>query len=94
MIRIVKMTFKIEMIDQFIEVFKGVKSKIEALPGCSKVDLIQEISDPRIIMTQSIWESPEALEAYRHSELFIRTWAKTKILFDDKPQAWSLEKIR
>ena len=94
MIRIVKMTFKTEMIDQFIEVFEGAKPKIEALPGCSKVDLIQEINDPRIIKTQSIWESPEALEEYRHSELFKSTWAKTKILFDDKPQAWSLEKIR
>jgi hypothetical protein len=29
------------------------------------------------------------LEAYRSSELFEQTWAETKILFDDRPQAWS-----
>ena len=94
MIRIVKMTFKTEMINDFITVFENAKPKIEAFPGCSKVDLIQDINDLRIIMTHSIWDGPEALEAYRHSELFKSTWAKTKILFDDKPQAWSVEKIR
>jgi quinol monooxygenase YgiN len=93
MIRIVKMTFKTEKIDEFIAVFENAKPKIEAFPGCTKVDLIQDINDPRIIMTQSIWDGPEALEAYRKSELFNSTWAKTKVLFDDKPQAWSVEKI-
>jgi len=90
----VKMTFKTELINDFIAVFENAKPKIEAFPGCSKVDLIQDINDPRIIMTHSIWDGPEALEEYRHSELFKSTWAKTKILFDDKPQAWSVEKIR
>jgi len=33
------------------------------------------------------------LEAYRQSELFKNVWSKTKPLFNDKPQAWSVDKI-
>lgn len=94
MIRIVKMTFKLALIEDFIEIFEAAKPKIEAFPGCSSVDLIQDINDECIIMTYSKWNSPEDLENYRNSELFKSTWAKTKVLFDAKPEAWSVEKIR
>jgi autoinducer 2-degrading protein len=56
------------------------------------VTLLRDLNDERIMMTYSIWTGPERLEAYRQSELFQQTWAKTKVLFADKPQAWSLEK--
>ena len=32
------------------------------------------------------------LENYRNSALFKNVWAKTKVLFNDKPQAWSVNK--
>jgi heme-degrading monooxygenase HmoA len=41
------------------------------------------------LSTFSLWESEEALNNYRHSELFSVTWAKTKILFADRPVAFS-----
>jgi heme-degrading monooxygenase HmoA len=41
----------------------------------------------------SFWETEEALELYRSSELFRSTWAKTKLLFDEKPQANSYSSI-
>ena len=35
----------------------------------------------------------EDLENYRHSELFQNIWAETKVFFNDKPLAWSVDKV-
>lgn len=93
MIRIVKMSFRAEATNQFLGVFREAQPRIASFPGCSHVELIRDIYRPEIMMTYSIWESEAALENYRQSELFQTTWAKTKILFNDKPQAWSLEQV-
>ena len=50
-------------------------------------------SEPNIFFTYSFWKNEAALEAYRNSELFKNTWAKTKVLFNEKPQAWSVEML-
>lgn len=89
--RFVKMTFKSEYIEDFKIVFNTNKKFIEAMQGCSHVELLQDINNPNIFFTFSIWEDASYLEAYRQSELFKNVWAKTKILFGDKPEAWSLE---
>ena len=89
--RIVKMTFRPNQVDTFLhDVFEHSKAGIRAFPGCRSMELLRETSRPNVLFTLSIWESPEDLEAYRQSELFQSTWAKTKILFDDKPEAWSV----
>jgi heme-degrading monooxygenase HmoA len=93
MLRIVKMTFKPDAIEDFTQIFEASKPLIEDFPGCQGVDLMQDINDRHIIMTHSTWDGPEALEAYRTSDLFRNTWAKTKVLFADKPLAWSLRQI-
>ena len=51
--------------------------------------MLQSKNHETICFTYSIWDNEEALNNYRHSELFKNTWAKTKILFDGKPEAWS-----
>lgn len=91
--RLVKMTFKSENIEKFKAVFEDSKDLIRAFPGNHHVELLNDVRDPRIFFTFSLWESEEALDKYRHSELFETTWAKTKVLFDDRPQAWSTEKL-
>lgn len=88
--RIVKLTFKSEHIDKFQEIFEQSKEKIAAFEGCHYVELLQQIDDERVFFTYSLWSDPSDLDRYRHSELFKDTWSKTKILFDDRPQAWSL----
>lgn len=90
--RLVKMSFRPDGIDAFKEVFAESKDKIRAFPGNRHVELLQDTNNPGIFFTFSLWESAEALENYRHSELFERTWAQTKVLFNDKPEAWSTEK--
>lgn len=93
MIRIVKMHFQVDRIPDFIEVFNEAKPKIEAFEGCHKVSLVQALENEGTLMTISEWDGPEALDAYRSSELFQSTWAKTKIHFSDKPNAWSVKVI-
>jgi heme-degrading monooxygenase HmoA len=92
--RIVKMTFRPEETESFIQdIFDTTKSAIRSFPGCKSVELLRDISQPNVLFTFSIWESPDALEAYRNSELFQNTWAKTKVKFADKAQAWSMEAV-
>jgi quinol monooxygenase YgiN len=87
--RFVKMTFKPEEVKQFLVVFEQSKNAIADFPGCMGLKLIQDTASENILYTFSLWAAPSALEAYRNSELFKSTWAKTKVLFADKPLAWS-----
>jgi len=85
------MTFIPEKTNDFLEIFEASKNKISVCDGCKKVELLRDTEHPNIFFTHSIWENENALENYRNSELFKTTWAKTKILFSEKPQAWSLK---
>lgn len=92
--RIVTMTFREDEIDSFLEVFDASKNHIRNFPGCLGLTLLQTTNKPFQMSTFSIWENEEALDAYRHSDLFKGTWAKTKILFAEKPVAFSNYAIR
>ena len=89
--RFVKMTFKPDSIERFKDIFDASKDLIAAMEGCNHVELLQDINNPNIFFTFSMWDDVRYLEAYRQSELFEGVWAKTKILFDDKPEAWSVK---
>ena len=86
--RLVKMTFQPDKTDDFIAIFEESKMKIRAMPGCHHLELWRK---DNIFFTYSIWEDEHALNHYRFSELFKTTWAKTKALFAEKAEAWSLE---
>ncbi|HVA97736.1 MAG TPA: antibiotic biosynthesis monooxygenase family protein [Bacteroidia bacterium] len=92
--RIVKMTFIPEKVADFITVFNTTKNKIEQFEGCSQLELLKVKDSKNIFFTYSYWTSAEALENYRNSELFKTTWSKTKPLFAEKAQAWSLEMVK
>lgn len=92
-IRIVKMSFAEENIPAFLENFELIKEKIRNAPGNRLLELYQDKSNPNIFFTYSYWETEEDLENYRKSELFNTVWAFTKKLFNDKPEAWSVEKL-
>lgn len=91
--RIVKLTFKESEIDTFLNVFESKKNKIRAFNGCSHLELWRDVKMPNVFFTYSFWESEKDLNAYRHSDLFKKTWKITKALFSDKPEAWSVEMI-
>ncbi len=89
--RFVKMTFKPEHIQEFKIIFNSNKELIAAVEGCTHVELLQDVNNPCIFFTYSLWQHTDYIEQYRHSDLFKGVWAKTKVLFDDKPEAWSLQ---
>ena len=91
--RIVRMHFERENIPSFERIFETSREFIQGFPGCQQVELYRDLRDPDVFFTYSIWDSEEALEAYRESEFFRKVWAKTRELFADRPQAWSLEKF-
>ena len=90
-IRIVKMNFKPENISAFQEIFNESKHLIRAMPGCSHLELLNDINAPEIFFTYSFWDSESDLTNYRNSSLFSTVWSKTKILFSSKAEAWSVE---
>lgn len=92
-VRIVQMTFRHEEVTSFLSLFNERKSLIRNFEGCSHLDLLQDTHHPNVFFTYSIWLSEKHLNHYRFSELFKDTWAKTKVLFADKPNAWSLQKM-
>ena len=88
--RFVKMTFVPEKANEFLSIFNDAKDKIRDFKGCSHLELLQDKTNKNIFFTYSIWETEEHLNAYRRSELFEVTWEKTKKIFLDKPEAWTL----
>ncbi len=87
------MTFKPEETDVFLKVFNQSKELIRGFEGCSYLELLREKKEGNVFFTYSKWDSEESLNNYRHSELFATTWAQTKILFADKPQAWTVNEL-
>ena len=92
-VRIVKMSFHEDKIDDFLANFHEVKDKIRHFEGNNFLELYQDKHNKSVFFTYSIWESEENLENYRHSDLFKEVWGYTKTLFNDKPQAWSVDKL-
>lgn len=92
-IRIVRMHFKAENIDLFLEIFQANKEMIRHVKGCTHLELLRDISNPLTYTTVSHWEDPDALEKYRQSELFRKVWGRVKPLFSSPTQAFSLVKV-
>ena len=92
-IRIVKMSFEEIHIETFLENFHQNKSDIRNFEGCRLLELYRDKEQNNVFFTYSYWEAQEYIDKYRKSDLFNNVWAKTKILFNDKPQAWSVDKI-
>ncbi|MCB0638186.1 MAG: antibiotic biosynthesis monooxygenase [Lewinella sp.] len=91
--RVVKMTFQPEKIEAFMDVFAESSPHIRAYPGCLHLELWRAEGAGNVLFTFSHWSTAADLEHYRRSELFQSTWARTKVLFADRPEAWSVDQI-
>lgn len=89
-VRIVQMSFRENEVNNFLALFEERKALIRGFEGCTYLELWQDAHKPYIFFTYSHWQSEQHLDHYRFSELFKDTWARTKALFADKPQAWSV----
>ncbi len=88
------MSFQPEKVDEFKGIFSKNWKLIAGFEGCSHVELLQDQSHPNVFFTYSIWENEEFLNKYRDSELFNKVWSSTKVLFNDKPQAWTVNELK
>ncbi|MBM3171013.1 MAG: antibiotic biosynthesis monooxygenase [Bacteroidetes bacterium] len=90
LLRIVRMEFNPTLVPDFLNMFYETQPKIADMRGCLSVEIKQDIADSNVFYTLSHWRSEADLNAYRSSDLFIKTWSKTKAMFQGKPQAYSL----
>ena len=89
-VRIVQMTFQEDKVDEFNQLFEERKEQIRNFPGCMHLELWQDSKKDNVFLTYSNWNSEADLDHYRFSDFFKDTWGKTKSLFLEKPQAWSV----
>ena len=87
------MGFENSKIETFLQNFENNKSKIRNFEGCRLLELYRDKNNSSVFFTYSYWESETHLEAYRNSELFKKVWGETKVLFNQKPEAWSVNKL-
>lgn len=92
-VRIVKMKFETKNIALFKSIFEQSMQNIRAFSGCNFLELYQDKNDETIFFTYSFWDEESDLEAYRNSDFFRSVWEKTKPLFSEKTNAWSVTKI-
>ena len=87
------MSFHPEHIPAFLDNFEKMKEKIRNSDGNRLLELYQDQDNPNLFFTYSYWDTEEDLEKYRQSQLFAEVWAFTKKLFNDKPEAWSVNQL-
>jgi len=93
LVRIVKMGFDPDKIETFLQNFEKRKTKIRGFQGCMLLELYRDKNNTNQFFTYSYWTDEAALENYRNSSLFKELWAETKIYFNQKPEAWSVDKL-
>ena len=86
------MTFQEDRCNDFLAIFTTYRDAIRNQPGCTHLDLLRDVRNSNVFFTYSHWDSEEQLNAYRDSETFGVVWPKTKALFADRPEAWSVQK--
>jgi heme-degrading monooxygenase HmoA len=93
LVRIVKLGIDTKHIKAFLTNFESSKKSIRGFEGCQFLELYQEQDNKNVFFTYSYWNSETDLNNYRHSDLFQGIWAKTKPMFNAKPEAWSVNKL-
>ena len=93
LLRTVRMTFRPDRLDAFLDLFAEARPRIRAAPGCRHLELWRDARFPNVLTTYSEWDDADALDAYRHSDLFRATWARTTPLFAAAPVAHSQTRV-
>lgn len=92
-LRLVKMEFDPEKVDDFLTFFETIKDELRSQEGCREVKLLRDLNHPNIVFSHSIWEEGQYLERYLKSDFFRGVWSETKKHFNAKPMAWSVETL-
>lgn len=87
------MTFQTDKTEAFLNLFNRSRQQIIEMEGCLHLELWRDTQEPNVFVTHSHWMSEDALNNYRASEFFGNMWKETKMLFSEKPLAFSVEKV-
>lgn len=87
------MTFEEGKVESFLSIFEDSRDKIAASEGCTHLELLRDLHQENVFFTYSYWDSEKTLNNYRHSPLFKTVWEKTKPLFKERAEAWSVERF-
>lgn len=93
LIRIVRMHFTENGIEEFLAIFNKHQQSIRNFPGCTHLELLKDAENPFIYTTLSHWQDEASLNHYRQSDLFSSVWGTVKTLFAERTQAFSLIKF-
>lgn len=91
--RIVRLSIAPEHKAAFITLFYTTYDSIRHYKGCHHLELFEDTREAGVIITLSLWESEDALDHYRSSDLFNGTWSKVKPLFSAPPIAFSMKRL-
>ena len=91
-IRIVRMHFIPDAVDDFLDIYERTQAAIQNMAGCAFLELMRDTEDPNVFITISHWDSTAALDRYRKSELFKNVWHRVKQLFSQPAEAFSMER--
>ena len=92
--RLVKLSFAKENEEAVLTLFHLQNEHIRATAGCLHLEALRTETEKSVIyFTYSKWSSVNDLDAYRSSALFGEIWPKTKALFNDKPEVWTLTAV-
>lgn len=92
-IRVVRMYFKEEHLEDFLKLFDNTKDQIRNFEGCQRLELLQDLGQEHILTTYSYWKDIKSLDRYRHSALFMEVWSQMKKYFAAKPIAFSCRQL-
>lgn len=87
------MHFTVKGAEKFLPIFEANEEAIRNFPGCRYLELLRDVNNDLTYTTLSHWKDEESLEDYRKSDLFVSVWRNVKILFRERPQAFSLMSI-
>lgn len=93
LIRIVIMTIEDDRCDDFEAAFSSVRQHISDFEGCIQLRMLRGTDEPSVYTTLSTWTGKDALERYRQSDLFKKTWATVKPMFAARAVAYSYEEL-
>ncbi len=88
-VRLVRLSLRPDALDAFHALFAASCETIRQFPGCLRLELLEDVDTPTVRTTYSLWESAEALDAYRQSAYFKSVWRQTKPLFASPAEAHS-----
>ncbi|HEY4655327.1 MAG TPA: antibiotic biosynthesis monooxygenase family protein [Cyclobacteriaceae bacterium] len=91
-IRVVRMHFVPDAVDEFLDIYERTQAAIQNMDGCSHLELMRDTDDPNVFITVSHWENSRYLDDYRKSELFKNVWRRVKVHFSQPADAFSMEK--